>query len=207
VERHRKKIILLVLLLVAVVLIMVVVNELQRVGINQGYEPDQPIAFSHKTHAGVNDINCLYCHFGAEKSRHAGIPPTNVCLNCHSVIKKDSPEIAKIYEALKKNKPIEWNKVHNLPDYVYFNHSQHVQAGVSCMDCHGNVESMTRMRQDAPLTMGWCIECHRDSGITPGNDHISSQGERDGKAPPAWPVEGATQAPSRAGLDCAKCHY
>lgn len=162
------------------------VQEARRVGVNQGYEPDQPIAFSHKVHAGDNKIACTYCHFGAEKGRHAGIPPANVCMNCHSQIRKDSPEIAKIKDALEKNKPIEWLKVHRLPDFAYFNHSQHVTAGkVICQDCHGPVETMKVMRQDKPLTMGWCISCHRDRGIVPGADHKETVG----------------------GEDCAKCHY
>lgn len=171
------------------------VQESRRVGVNQGYEPDQPIAFSHKVHAGDNKIDCMFCHFAAEKGRHAGIPPANVCMNCHTQIKKDSPEIAKIKTALEQNKPIEWTKVHRLPDFAYFNHSQHVTSGkVSCQDCHGPVETMTRMRQDEPLTMGWCMECHRAKGITPPEGHSTEKPRKDLLTP-------------MGGLDCAKCHY
>ena len=123
--------------------------------------PQQPIAFSHKLHAGKLGINCLYCHFGAEKSKHAGIPPLNVCMNCHSVVKRDSPEIKKILKAYAENKPIEWIKVHNLPDHVQFNHSVHINAGVDCLQCHGEVPKMVKMRQAKQLTMGECIHCHR----------------------------------------------
>lgn len=168
----------------------VVVSGLRQVGDNQGYEPDQPIAFSHKVHAGDNGLSCLYCHFGAEKSRHAGIPPTGVCMNCHGNIKKDSPEIVKIKRALEDGNPIEWVKVHDLPDFVYFNHAQHVAVGkVKCQSCHGPVESMMRMRQDAPLTMGWCVDCHRQSDVV---------------------VHGTTEVKKLSdigGTDCARCHY
>ncbi len=195
-ERLRPKFITLAVIVAVVVLLSVLIKEWYRIGINQGYEPDQPIDYSHKIHAGDHKIACLYCHFGAEKSRHAGIPPTQVCMNCHSVIKKDSPEIAKIKKALAEKKPIEWVKVHNLPDYVYFNHKQHVKGGVSCQDCHGAVETMSRVRQVEPLTMGWCIECHREKGITPPEGHFTEM------------KKGTVEAGFRfGGMDCAKCHY
>ncbi len=168
-----------------------ILQEGKRVGVNQGYEPDQPIAYSHKVHAGDNQIPCLYCHFGAEESRHAGIPHSKLCMNCHDKIKTDSPEIKKIQEALDKNQPIEWVKVHRLPDHVYFNHSQHVNGAVTCQSCHGPVETMTRLRQDQPLTMGWCISCHRERGITPPEGH----------------EDGSVKNKAIGGTDCSKCHY
>ena len=196
-ERIRTKFIALLVIVAVVVLLVMAARACQRVGVHQGYEPDQPIPFSHKIHAGDNKVPCLYCHFGAEKSRHAGIPPTNVCMNCHSVIKKDSTEIAKIYAALKERKPLEWVKVHNLPDFVYFNHRQHVKGGkISCQECHGPVETMGRMRQQEPLTMGWCISCHRDQGITPPAEHDELATEVAKEK--GYPI---------GGLDCAKCHY
>lgn len=152
---------------------------------NTRYEPQQPINFSHKIHAGENKIQCLYCHFAAEKGRHAGIPPTELCLNCHTKIKTDSIEIKKVQEAVKTKKQIEWIKVHHFPDFAYFNHSQHVAVGkISCQECHGPVETMTRLRQEKTLNMGWCLDCHRQKGIAPPNDHKS-----------------------KAGGDCARCHY
>ncbi len=155
------------------------------IGESKGYMPDQPIAFSHKLHAGTMKINCLYCHFGAEKSRHAGIPPVNVCMNCHQAVKRDSPEVQKIIKAFQENKPIEWIKVHNLPDHVQFNHSVHVNAGVDCLKCHGDVPHMVKMRQAKKLTMGECISCHRE--IHQKNPATRNQ-------------------PNRL-LDCANCHH
>lgn len=129
---------------------------------NQGYMPVQPIAFSHEWHAGQKKIACLYCHFGAEKSKHAGIPPLNVCMNCHRVLRKNnSPEIAKIVKAYESNTPIQWVKVHNLPDHVDFNHSVHVNKGINCTACHGEVTQMVHMRQVKKWVMGDCIKCHR----------------------------------------------
>ncbi len=167
-----------------------VVNGLRQVGDNQGYEPTQPIAFSHKVHAGQNQIACIYCHYGAEKGRHAGVPADSVCMNCHNNIKKDSPEIAKIKKALDDKQPIEWLKVHRLADFVYFNHQRHVVGGkLSCQTCHGPVESMTRMRQESPLTMGWCLDCHRQSDVVV---HGSDQ---------------KAKVSDMGGMDCARCHY
>jgi hypothetical protein len=186
-------------------------------GNQQGYEPLQPIAFSHQLHAGKLEISCLYCHFGAEKSPHAGYPAASVCMTCHRFVtapQKEvitellearkgqrtprlivSPELRKLYDALalganlepapnKKHKPIAWVRVHNLPAFACFDHRSHIKAGVACQSCHGPVETMERVRQVSDLSMGWCVNCHRD--------------------------------PSRAGVDgkrikpptdCATCHY
>lgn len=165
----------------------------RRVGVFQGYAPEQPIHFPHKLHAGKYEIPCLYCHFAAERSRHAGIPPLNVCMNCHGELKKQTPEIEKLKEAVALDRPVHWIKVHNLPDFVYFNHSQHVTVGIECQECHGRVETMEVVRQEKPLTMGWCIDCHRQHGITefsePGSAHPKGAEARIG------------------GMDCGKCHY
>jgi len=168
--------------------------QLSRVGIHQGYAPEQPIAFSHKLHAGDSKIPCLYCHSAARKSRHAGIPAANVCMNCHAILNKETAEIQKLKVLVQQQRPIEWIKVHNLPDFVYFNHSQHVLGGVACQECHGSVETMPRIRQAAPLTMGWCLDCHRGRGRpSAAARRVASPGMRP-TAPPA-------------GLDCGKCHY
>jgi Cytochrome c7 and related cytochrome c len=135
---------------------------------NEGYAPAQPIPYSHRLHAGELKIPCLYCHSGAEKSKHASIPALNVCMNCHRVVKTDSPYIKQITQAYVEGKPIEWVRVHELPDYVYFPHKRHVAKGVSCQTCHGQVQEMDRVAQFAPLTMGWCMECHRGQ-TTPKN--------------------------------------
>lgn len=135
---------------------------------NQGFAPVQPIPFSHKKHAGFGGkengqygIDCRYCHYSVEKSRHATVPAVNVCMNCHSLVKTESPYIAQIQESYKTGKPIPWVKVHDLPDFTYFNHRRHVAKGVKCQTCHGDVQEMERVKQFAPLTMGWCVNCHR----------------------------------------------
>jgi hypothetical protein len=169
--------------------------ELSRVGIHQGYQPEQPIAFSHKVHAGDNKVPCLYCHFGARTSRYAGIPPASVCMNCHSILEKQTTEIEKLKEAVGQQRPIRWVKVHNLPDFVYFNHSQHVLSSVECQRCHGPIESMDRVKQYAPLTMGWCLDCHREGAKLATNDLERSVASIAHKQQPV------------PGLDCASCHY
>ncbi len=169
--------------------------EVSRIGIHQGYAPAQPIAFSHKVHVGDNKVPCLYCHYAARTSRHAGIPPESLCMNCHSMLEKQTVEIEKLLEAAQERRPVRWIKVHNLPDFVYFNHSQHVLSGVACQRCHGRVEQMDRVEQVAPLTMGWCLECHRQRAGVPvaGLDRALKNVAHTPK-----PV---------AGQDCAICHY
>lgn len=169
--------------------------QLSRIGIHQGYSPAQPIAFPHKVHAGDNQIPCLYCHSAARTSRHAGIPSASVCMNCHSILEKQTVEIEKLKEAVDLQRPIRWVKVHNLPDFVYFNHSQHVQSGVACQSCHGAVEKMERIEQVSPLTMGWCLRCHREHAKMPVNDFERAALSLKQKQKPT------------AGLDCASCHY
>lgn len=126
-----------------------------------GYNPVQPIAFSHRLHAGDLAIDCRYCHKDVEKAAHANLPSSETCLNCHRVIKPDSPEIAKIKKSFDTKVPIHWIKVHRLPDYAYFDHSRHVNSGVSCVSCHGRVDQMETVHQVEPLSMGWCLDCHR----------------------------------------------
>lgn len=161
---------------------------------NQGYAPEQPIPFSHKIHAGDNKIDCKYCHTGVDQARHASVPSLNVCMNCHSVVKTDSPYIQQIRQAYSENKPIEWVRVHELPDYVYFPHHRHVQKGVSCQTCHGPVETMAKVEQYGALTMGWCMECHR--GITAPKNIL--QKTYPGVKNPQGPV---------APVQCNTCHY
>jgi hypothetical protein len=169
--------------------------ELSRVGINQGYKPTQPIAFSHRLHAGDNKIPCLYCHYAARTSRHAGIPPASVCMNCHTLLEKQTAEIEKLKESVEQQRPIRWVKVHNLPDFVYFNHSQHVLSGVVCQRCHGPVEKADRIEQFSPLTMGWCLTCHREHANLPTGDFKRALLSLSRKPKPT------------AGLDCTSCHY
>ncbi len=202
-----------------------------QVGVDQGYAPVQPIHYSHRIHAGDNEIDCNYCHSSARKSKHSGIPSLNVCMNCHKNIAEVSEdvynegmdeygvdynkEIAKLYDAVGWNtetmgytgesKPVKWVRIHNLPDFAYFNHSQHVTvAGVACQKCHGPVEEMEIMEQFSPLTMGWCIDCHRETNINvAGNEYYEKIHEELSKK---YGVEQLTAA-QMGGLECGKCHY
>ncbi len=189
----------------------------------KGYKPEQPIKFSHKIHAGDNEIACQYCHNTVEKSRHAGIPSVNICMNCHKGIQEGpttgKTEIAKIHAAAgfdpssgkydeSKSNPIKWIKVHNLPDHVYFNHSQHVVVGKQeCATCHGNLKEMTTAEQKAPLTMKWCIECHRKTEVAmEGNPyydrlHKALKEKYKGQYDVKFTVD------KIGGLECGKCHY
>lgn len=142
-------------------LIYVLTNNKVVIGYNQGYQPEQPIPFSHKLHAGQYKMDCKYCHTGTEVSRHASVPPLNICMNCHMVVKTDSPWIQKLTEAYTSGKSIAWKKVHLLPDHVKFNHAPHIKAGKDCTVCHGDVKEMERVKQNASLAMGWCVNCHR----------------------------------------------
>lgn len=126
-----------------------------------GYQPRQPIAYSHALHVGQLGIDCRFCHTAVETSAHATLPPTETCMKCHKTIKKESPEIQKLTDFYQKNQPIPWVKVHQLPDYSYFDHSIHVHAGMSCKTCHGRIDQMDVVHQVQPLSMGWCLECHR----------------------------------------------
>jgi len=191
-------------------------------GVHQGYQPEQPIKYSHQLHAGTLKIDCQYCHFSAYKSKNAAIPSLNVCMNCHNYVTASdkyngeiSPEIAKIYKALDYDpqtkeygdnpKPIQWVRIHNLPDLVYFNHSQHVTvAGLECQKCHGPIQTMPEVYQYSPLTMKWCINCHRTNDVNyKGNAYydkviaVHDQLKKGEKVTPA--VFG--------GLECGKCHY
>jgi len=129
---------------------------------NTGYTPTQPVAYSHKLHAGNMGMDCLYCHYTVDKAAYAAIPPTEVCMNCHERVKPQSPEIIKIRDSYATGNSIPWVKIHRLPDYVYFNHRAHVTAGVSCVSCHGRIDQMVEVKQVKELTMAWCLECHRN---------------------------------------------
>lgn len=133
---------------------------------NVGYAPKQPVPFSHKIHAGTRKIPCLYCHAGAERSRHATVPSSNVCMNCHLLVFPDRPAIQLVASLYSANQPIPWVRVHRLPDYVYFSHRWHVAKGIACQTCHGPVETMDVVRQTQNLKMGWCITCHRQKAAS-----------------------------------------
>jgi mono/diheme cytochrome c family protein len=202
---------------------------LMQIGVDQNYEPIQPIHYSHRIHAGDNEINCKYCHSSARVSKHAGIPSLNVCMNCHKNIAEvaestATPEyskafydeqIQKLYTAVGwdkstqsytgKTEPVKWVRIHNLPDFVYFNHSQHVTvAGIECQTCHGPVQEYEIQKQFAPLTMGWCINCHRKTEVKmKGNEYYTKIHEELSKK---YGVDKLTAA-QMGGLECGKCHY
>jgi len=190
--------------------------------VHTGYQPEQPIHFPHDLHAGAMKIDCQYCHSGAYKSKNASIPSLNVCMNCHKTIDRRlgateaSTEIAKIYTALgydpktqkydtTKATPIQWVRVHNLPDFVYFNHSQHVKVqGLRCQTCHGPVETMPEVYQYSPLTMKWCIQCHRRTNVnTKGNAYYDKMEAVHDLIKAGKPVTEAAMG----GIECGKCHY
>lgn len=127
-----------------------------------GYAPAQPIPYSHALHAGKLGIDCRYCHTTVENAAFAAIPPTQTCMNCHASVKTDSPYLAPLRESWKTGKPVEWVKIHDLPDYAFFNHSAHINHGVGCVSCHGRVDQMDVVSQVQPLSMGWCLDCHRE---------------------------------------------
>ena len=190
------------------------------VGVTTNYQPEQPIAFSHKLHAGVNGVDCNYCHSSARHSKHSVIPSANVCMNCHTYISEGpsgTEEIQKIYDAVGfdadsrtyiegyEKKPIKWVRIHNLPDHAYFNHSQHVVAGgLECQECHGPVEDMEVLYQYSELTMGWCIECHRDTEVKmEGNNYYTHLHEQ---LKEKYKGEKIT-VDKIGGIECGKCHY
>ena len=200
-----------------------------QVGVDQDYAPVQPIHFSHRIHAGSNGVDCNYCHSAARVGKTAGVPSLNVCMNCHKNISEVSDttateeyskdfydkEIAKLYKAVGwdkdnqkytgKTEPVKWVRIHNLQSFVYFNHSQHVNvAGVECQTCHGPVETFEIQKQFAPLTMKWCVDCHRKTDVkTEGNDYYKKIHEQLSKK---YGVEKLTAA-QMGGLECGKCHY
>ena len=202
---------------------------LMQIGVDQDYAPVQPIHYSHRIHAGSNGIDCNYCHSSARVSKHSGIPSLNVCMNCHKSIAEVSDttataeyskefydnEIAKLYKAVGwdaanqkytgKTEPVKWVRIHNLPSFVYFNHSQHVNvAGVECQTCHGPVQTYEIQKQFAPLTMGWCIECHRKTEVKmKDNGYYTKIHEQLSKK---YGVDKLTAA-QMGGLECGKCHY
>ena len=203
------------------------------IGVDQGYQPVQPIAFSHKIHAGENKVDCQYCHSSAKHSKHSGIPSVNVCMNCHKniaevaegteveyngvILRKNEldKEIQKIYDAAGwdvenleytgETKPIKWIRIHNLPDHVNFVHAQHVTvAGVDCKQCHGPVEEMDEMYQYSPLTMGWCIDCHRETNVDlKGNPYYEKIHKQLAEK---YGTKEVTIA-QLGGLECGKCHH
>lgn len=216
----NQKLIVLLTVVVSVFLLKELYWGLMSIGVEQGYMPEQPIAFSHKIHAGENGIDCKYCHYGAEKGKHSNIPSAALCMNCHKYIqegpKYGTAEIDKIYAAVGfdretqsyiegyEEKPVKWVRVHNLPDLSYFNHAQHVNvAGLECQTCHGPVEEMEVLYQYSELTMGWCINCHRETEVNIENGYYKDLHD---KLKAKYKSDKIT-AEMIGGMECGKCHY
>ena len=207
--------------IVFIVVMKFTFDTLMGIGVTTNYQPEQPIAFSHKIHAGDNGIDCNYCHSSARNSKTAGIPSANVCMNCHANITSGTNtgkiEIQKIYDAIGYNpdtreyiedyeqKPIQWVRIHNLPDLAYFNHSQHVSVGgLECQECHGPVEEMDVVYQHSELTMGWCVDCHRETQIKmEGNEYYTKIHEQMKEKYAGQKIT----VDKMGGLECGKCHY
>jgi cytochrome c2 len=217
----RKSVITIVILLGVLALGYKTVDSAVSLGRQQGYQPTQPIKYSHALHAGKHKIDCQYCHSTAAKGKHSNIPSLNTCMNCHKAVSKGpkygTEEIAKIYDAVgwdaktqtysKPAKPVEWVRIHNLPDHVYFNHAQHVTAGkVECQTCHGPIETMEEVYQYSPLSMGWCINCHRQTEVQFGNNYYGATYEKLHEDLKNKKLDKVTVS-DIGGTECQRCHY
>lgn len=186
-------------------------EEAVKLGRSEDYQPDQPIKFSHQVHAGDNQIDCMYCHHTADESKSANIPSTSLCMNCHIVVREGTRsgkfEINKLVEAHEEGRSIEWVRIHQLPDHVFFAHAQHVGAGkLDCTECHGNVDEMHIVKQENDLSMGWCLECHRTTKVDFEDNeyyHTFEQFHKDLDAG----VRDSIMASDIGANECAKCHY
>ncbi len=202
-------VVVMVLGVIGLVVVVFLYVAAQDIGSQVGYAPDQPVKFSHELHAGQLQIDCQYCHTGVEKAKNANIPSVNICMNCHKYVsegpKYGTTEIAKVRKAAEEGRPIEWVRVHNLPEHAYFNHAQHVKVGgIECQTCHGPVETMEKVRQVATLEMKWCINCHKSTDIRFDNPYYRATFRdkyEEIKAHRKFKVA------DLGGLDCARCHY
>jgi hypothetical protein len=173
-----------------------------------GYAPDQPVPFSHQLHAGDLGMSCVYCHSNVERSPHATVPDTQTCMNCHTTIKATSPLLSQVRESYEKGVPIEWKRIHRLPDYAFFNHAQHVTRGIGCVSCHGQVNEMPVVSHEKPLSMGWCLNCHRhpEANLRPPGETANMLW----KAPQEGPQEFGTKIKQQLNINppqsCQGCH-
>ena len=190
--------------------------------INVGHQPLQPVPFSHKLHAGTLKLDCRYCHNTVEKAGHAAIPPTSTCGNCHGgnrvktdekgqpvtlgVVKPDSPLLQKVRDSLEDNDPIEWERVHDLPDFVYFNHAVHVNRGVSCVSCHGRIDKMEIVTQVEPMSMKWCLDCHRNPTPHIRDPELVTQLDLKIEDKEAYGKEWAEKLQINPNTNCSTCH-
>jgi hypothetical protein len=175
--------------------------------LNVGYAPVQPVPFSHALHAGELALDCRYCHSTVERGARAAVPPTETCMNCHQRIRPQSELLQPVFDSWSTGKPVRWKRVHDLPDYVYFDHSAHVTRGVACVTCHGRVDTMERVRQEQPLSMGWCLGCHRDPApnLRPP-ELVTSMDWQPDRAPELVGAEIARARNIQPSTDCSTCH-
>jgi hypothetical protein len=211
-RKIKIKLITVVILLGAFTwLINILYHEAASLGRQEAYAPLQPIKFSHEVHAGINQTDCFYCHSTAEYSKSAGIPSTNVCINCHIIVREGTNsgkfEIDKIHHAFDNSIPIEWIRVHNLPDHVFFSHAQHVGAGkLDCMECHGQVAEMNVLTQHSDLSMGWCLDCHRTKKVQFVENNYYATFKEFHEQIATGTIDSVT-VEQIGGTDCMKCHY
>jgi len=172
-----------------------------------GYQPDQPISYSHKLHAGDLGIDCRYCHTTVEIGATASIPPTQTCMNCHTLVKPDSEKLKPLIESWNTGRSLEWIRIHKVPDYAYFNHSIHIQSGVGCISCHGNVAQMEVVRLEKSLSMGWCLDCHRNTAqnLRPV-DQVTNMNWTPGEDQLEWAKEFMLTNNINPTEDCSGCH-
>ena len=201
----------LILLSTGIFITNTLVVEAIAIGRSKDYSPDQPVKFSHAVHTGQNETDCIYCHSSAPYSKSAGFPAENVCMNCHLLVRNGTrsgmSEIAKVISAYDSLKPIEWIKVYNLPDHVFFSHAQHVSAGgISCQECHGNVEAMNIIIQVPDLSMGWCISCHRSKKLNIQNNNFYAEYKDLADKIKKGEIDSVT-VDMLGGIECMKCHY
>jgi hypothetical protein len=172
-----------------------------------GYRPKQPVPFSHRMHAGELGMDCRYCHSTVERAAHAAIPPTATCLNCHKIVKADSEFVAPLLKSGETGEPMKWVRVHMLPGYAYFDHKAHLAAGVGCVSCHGRIDKMLQVTQFAPLSMGWCLDCHRNPGpnLRPVSE-ITNMAWSAKEAGYDWKADPARTRKLQPPQNCSGCH-
>jgi hypothetical protein len=173
-----------------------------------GYAPEQPVPYSHQLHVGQLGLDCRYCHSYVEESAHSNIPSTQTCMNCHAQVRTESLRLLPVRESWATEEPVEWIKIHNLPDYAHFNHSIHVKVGVGCESCHGRVDQMAVVAQEEPLSMGWCLECHRapEQFLRPP-DKVTTMGYEQPSNFIARNLERIQAENIKPPQDCSGCHY
>jgi hypothetical protein len=198
-------VVVVLLFLGTIVSTVMLYKNAQDLGTQVGYAPEQPIKFNHKLHAGQYGIQCQYCHTGVDKAKNASLPSISTCMNCHNYIKSGpqygTKEIAKIENAYNNNVPVQWVRIHNLPDHVFFSHQQHVNAGkLSCENCHGRVQEMERVQQVSTLEMGWCINCHRETKVDSTNAYYKATFD-------FTKYHKNLTIGQLGGVECSKCHY